>query len=152
MIFMFPTFFYVVSAAVRIMIRSENRYLGLKGRENRLYRRNFVFTLLSDALILNVVNGFTIIFGMTQILFGISTILVGTLISLFGISSIFTETEDVRELFLVIANIVIFGEFLDFLLNSSIVSGSVIIALIALFLYYAIRMSGVFEPQSPQSS
>lgn len=150
MIFLFPTFLYVVSAAVRIIIRRESRYLGLKGRESRIYERNFIFTLLADCLILNLVNGLIIIFGVIQIIFGIAIILVGTLISLFGMSSLFTETEEVRELFLVIANIVIFGEIIDFVLHSPIASGGVMVALVVLLLYYAFRVSGAFESPTAQ--
>ncbi len=150
MIFLFPTFLYVVSAAVRVIIRREGRYLGLKGRENRIYERNFIFTLLADFLILNLVNGLIIIFGIAQILFGLAVILVGTLISLFGMSSIFTETEEVREFFLAVANIMIFGEIFELSLYSPIVSGVVMIALVALLVYYTFRVSGVFEPAAVQ--
>lgn len=143
---MFPTFLYVVSAAVRIIIRSGSKEAEAAVSRSATGKRNFAFSLLSDCLILNLFNGLIIIFGVGQVIFGVVLTVAGVMISIFGMSSLFTETDLVRELFLAITNFIILGEILDFASYSYIASTGLIVGLIAMILFYTFRISGDFEP------
>lgn len=148
MIFIFPTLLYATGAAVRVLSMR-----GGSGSQNDAKPvtpsgRDFTLGLLSESLILNLLNGMIIIFGVGQIEFGIAVTVAGVMVSLFGLSTLFTETQTVRELFLSISIIFIIGEVLDLTSYSLIASAGLIAGLIALLLYYTFRISGEFEPAS----
>lgn len=144
-IFLFPTFLYAVSIAVRAIIRSGRKEQLPPDRKSSADKRNFTFSIFADCLALILFNGFIIIFGVGQIMFGIAVTTSGVLVSIFGMSSLFTETDWLRELFLTIANIVVLGEVLDFASYSYIAASGFIAALVALLLYYTLRISGEVE-------
>ncbi len=142
---MFPTFLYATGAGVRIISRIGKKEEDRKPSDIAAARRDFTMNLLSESLILNLLNGFIIIFGVGQLDFGIVVSIAGVMVSLFGISSEFTETQTVRELFLAISSILVLGELLDFASYSYIVSAGLMVGLFALLFYYAFRISGEFD-------
>ncbi len=145
MVFTFPTLLYAASIAVRVLMSRSGKEQELPEAESSGTKKKFEFGLLADCLILNLVNGMIVIFGVGQVDFGIAVAIAGVMISLFGISSLFTETDEVRELLLTISNILILGEMLDFATYSFAASAGLIVGLVALLLYYSIRVSGAFE-------
>lgn len=142
MIFMFPTVMYATGNAVRIIIRRGSGHPETGARERVNDRKRFELTLLSECLMLNLLNGLIIAFGVGQVAFGIAVIVAGVMVSVFGISSLFTETELVRELFLTISNIIILGELVDFASFSYLASTGLIVGLVALLFYYTLRITG----------
>lgn len=148
MIFIFPTLLYATGAAVRIISMRGRKGSDRRSGESTSTKRDFILSLLAESLVLNMLNGFIITFGVGQIGFGIAVTIAGVMVSVFGISSLFTETEAVRELFLTISNIFIIGEVLDLASYSSIASAGLIAGLVVLLLYYTFRISGEFEPVS----
>lgn len=146
MIFVLPTVLYVASVVSRTIILRMKSGPESTPKNKGETDKNLFFTFFIDCLILTMLNGLILVFGVGQISFGIALIVGGEIVSILGISSIFSDQEDVRDLLLIIVNIIIVGEFIDFLTYSMLISGGVIIGLIAVIVYLTVRTRETPEP------
>lgn len=148
LIFVLPTLLYVASIASRVIIERGKQKTGQEDEDSDTGDKNFEFSLFADSLVLSLLNGFIVLFGLGQTIFGIGITAAGVIISMFGISALLTESGIITEVLLIIANVILFGEFIDFLTYSYIASAGLIVALIAILFYYMIRVSRAAESSS----
>ncbi len=94
--------------------------------------------LLIDGAFLGIINGFIVIFGIGQIGYGILLSFTSVSVGLLGISAMASDTG-YTELFIMVLNIILFGQFVDLVSYSFIASLSVIVALIVLMGIYLVR-------------
>ncbi len=133
-IFVFPTLLYAASIFSRAL--AGNGLLSSVEDENST--RKIEVQFLIDGALLGVINGFIIIFGIGQTGYGILLSFATLAIALLGISSLYSGSSTYASLFIIVLNVLLFGQFLDLATFSFPVSLGVIIALaILLFVYLA---------------
>lgn len=125
---------------VRTISRPEDEKHPDPDTEDQLLRR-YEVTLLMDGIFLGVINSLIIIFGVGQNIYGIALTLSALSLGLFGLSSIFSESAGYVELFIVILNIVVLGQFIDLLTFSFVASASSIVALAVLLFIYLMKFA-----------
>ena len=103
--------------------------------------------LLIDGAFLGIINGFIVIFGIGQTGYGILLSFATVAIGLLGISAMASDSAGYTELFIMVLNIILFGQFIDLASFSFIASLSVIVALIVLMGVYLVRYAGSADSQ-----
>ncbi|MEM0157265.1 MAG: hypothetical protein QXN26_04275 [Thermoplasmataceae archaeon] len=109
--------------------------------------RKFEMQLLVDGVFLGIINGFIVIFGIGQTGYGILLSFASVATGLLGISAMASDSSGYTELFIMILNIILFGQFVDLATFSFIASLSVIVALIVLMGVYLIRYAGAQDSE-----
>ncbi len=136
-IFVFPTLLYAASILSRALAGS-----GLfSADEDDNSTRKIEVQFLIDGALLGVINGFIIIFGIGQTGYGILLSFTTLALSLLGISSLYSGSSSYTSLFIIVLNIILFGQFLDLATFSFPVSIGVIIGLAILLFVYLVRFA-----------
>ena len=138
-IFIFPTLLYTASILSRALA---GRGIFGEDADDDTSLRKFEMQLLIDGAFLGIINGFIVIFGIGQTGYGILLSFATVAIGLLGISAMASDSAGYTELFIMVLNIILFGQFIDLASFSFIASLSVIVALIVLMGVYLVRYAG----------